>query len=82
MLKQFLFSGFLLFSLSTQAQIDQTDEWKKSLSTENKDTVAWVRGGVFSLGLNEGFLHNWAAGGEVTHGASLASTGGGGAAPA
>lgn len=65
MLKQLLLSGILLCSLNAQAQIDQTDEWKKSLSTENKDTVAWVKGGVFSVGLNEGFLHNWAAGGEV-----------------
>ena len=65
MLKQLLLSGILLFGLNAQAQIDQTDEWKKSLSTENKDTVAWVKGGVFSVGLNEGFLHNWAAGGEV-----------------
>jgi hypothetical protein len=65
MLKQVLFSGILLCSITADAQVEKTEEWKKSLSTENKDTVAWIRGGVFSLGLNEGFLHNWAAGGEV-----------------
>src|ERR1044072_321658 len=47
------------------AQIDKTDDVKKALQTENKDTTAWVYSGVFDLGFNEGFLHNWAAGGEL-----------------
>ena len=65
-MKQFyvLLAGCLL-SLSANAQLEKTEDVKKSLATENKDTVAWVKGGVFNLGINEGFLHNWAAGGEV-----------------
>lgn len=35
------------------------------METTNKDTVAWVHGGVLNIGVNEGFLHNWAAGGEL-----------------
>jgi len=50
---------------ASQGQIKKVDDIKKSLQTTNKDTVAWVYGGVFNLGMNEGFLHNWAAGGEV-----------------
>jgi len=65
MIKHTLLTIACLVGLSAQAQVEKTDEWKKQLSTENKDTVAWIRGGVFSVGLNEGFLHNWAAGGEV-----------------
>jgi hypothetical protein len=38
------------------AQLVKTDEVKKQLQTENS---------VFNLGFNQGFLHNWAAGGEV-----------------
>ncbi len=38
---------------------------QKSLETTNKDTIAWVHGGIFNIGANEGFLHNWAAGGEL-----------------
>ena len=37
----------------------------KSLQTTNKDTIAWLHGGIFNLGANEGFLHNWASGGEL-----------------
>lgn len=47
------------------AQLSETDKLKTSLSTENKDTVAWIYGGTANLGLNQGFLHNWAAGGEL-----------------
>jgi Protein of unknown function (DUF3078) len=60
-----------LFSTST-AQVVKTDDVKKSLETTNKDTIAWTHGGVISMGLNEGFLHNWAAGGEL---ASLTANG-------
>lgn len=38
---------------------------KKLLTTTNKDTVAWAHGGILNFGINEGFLHNWSAGGEV-----------------
>ena len=50
---------------TAQAQLNKADEVKKSLATTNKDTVAWVYGGFVTLGMNEGFLHNWAAGGEL-----------------
>lgn len=63
---------FLLFifmlsgsAVTTIAQIDKTDEVKKQLTTENKDTIAWVHGGVFNVGINQGLLHNWQAGGEL-----------------
>lgn len=50
---------------SVQAQIGNTEDYRKKLSYESKDTVAWVHNGLLQLGLNQGFLHNWAAGGEV-----------------
>ncbi len=73
-MKKILFAGVLgLFSFTAQGQINKkTDELKKALETENKDTVAWIHGGSVSIGINEGFLHNWAAGGEI---ASLAVNG-------
>lgn len=43
----------------------KVDNVKKELQTENKDTVAWVHGGTLNIGANEGFLHNWPAGGEI-----------------
>lgn len=61
-----------LCSYRAMAQLDQADAVKKSLETQNKDTTAWIHSGVFSLGINEGFLHNWAAGGEL---ASLTTNG-------
>lgn len=54
----------LAFS-DANAQLEKTDDVKKQLQTENKDTVAFIYGGVFNLGFNQGFLHNWAAGGEL-----------------
>lgn len=51
--------------VQASAQIKKIDDVKKSLQTTNKDTVAWAYGGVLDLGINEGFLHNWAAGGEL-----------------
>jgi hypothetical protein len=47
------------------AQVTKTDEIIKALHTTNKDTVAWMHGGSLNLGINEGFLHNWSAGGEL-----------------
>ena len=52
-------------ALFSNAQVVKTDDVKKSMETTNKDTVAWIHGGVFNVGANEGFLHNWAAGGEL-----------------
>jgi hypothetical protein len=47
------------------AQGKDVDDLKKSLELDNKDTVAWVHSGIFTFGANEGFLHNWAAGGDI-----------------
>jgi len=66
MKKKLLLCSFCLFSIhQSQAQINKIDDVKKSLETTNKDTIAWEHGGVLDLGINEGFLHNWAAGGEL-----------------
>ncbi|GAA4467897.1 DUF3078 domain-containing protein [Nemorincola caseinilytica] len=65
MKKQLLFLFCLISSAPIFAQINKVDDVKKSLQTENKDTVAWVHSGVASIGINGGFLHNWAAGGEL-----------------
>ena len=50
---------------STNAQLGKTEDVKKQLATENKDTVAFIYGGILNLGFNEGFIHNWPAGGEL-----------------
>src|SRR5207253_7981971 len=47
------------------SQLDNTDKLKKSFEIDNKDTSAWLHGGVINIGLNEGYLHNWPAGGEI-----------------
>ncbi len=61
-----LAAGVISVSFSQAfGQVSKVDDVKKALSTENKDTVCWVHGGALNIGLNEGFLHNWAAGGEI-----------------
>ena len=65
MIKKLLVAGLCFIATQANAQIKKVDEVKKSLETTNKDTTAWVYGGVFNIGMNEGFLHNWAAGGEI-----------------
>lgn len=65
MKKYFLAAALAVLSATVHAQIGETDNIKKSLSLENKDTIAWIHNGVFQAGLNEGILHNWSAGGEV-----------------
>lgn len=57
--------AFCSMATAASAQLSKADEIKKALATTNKDTVAWVYGGFITLGMNEGFLHNWAAGGEL-----------------
>lgn len=47
------------------AQLSSIDTFRKNLSYESKDTVAWLHSGLLQVGINQGFLHNWAAGGEV-----------------
>jgi hypothetical protein len=61
-------------SLATNAQIVTDADKIKPASTDyaNKDTTAWIYGGILNIGGNEGLLHNWGAGGEV---ASLAVNG-------
>ncbi len=58
-------AAYIALGHNTNAQVTKVDEIKKSLETSNKDTVAWTHSGVLSLGTNGGFLHNWAAGGEL-----------------
>ena len=57
--------SFSILSQVSFAQVEGTDDIKKKMTVEGKDTVAWVHGGVAAIGLNQAFLHNWAAGGEV-----------------
>ena len=54
-----------LGSTISHAQLKKADEIKTALATTNKDTTAWAYGGFINVGVNEGFLHNWAAGGEL-----------------
>jgi Protein of unknown function (DUF3078) len=54
-----------LFQSVSYSQLKKIDDVQKQLDVKNKDTVAWAYGYVFDLGFNEGFLHNWAAGGEI-----------------
>lgn len=51
-------------SASLFAQIS-TEIDKYRGETKNLDTVAWIHSGNLALGLNEGILHNWSAGGEL-----------------
>lgn len=55
----------LLFAGIANAQLTETDNVKKQLTVDGTDTVAWMRGGVLTIGINQGFLHNWPASGEV-----------------
>ncbi|MBS1688091.1 MAG: DUF3078 domain-containing protein [Bacteroidetes bacterium] len=61
----YIIAAALLLSINVMAQINKVDDVKKTLETQNKDTVAWLYSGILNFGANEGFLHNWAAGGEV-----------------
>lgn len=65
-MKQTLLAALLIACAhSASAQLSETEKVRKSLSVEGRDTVAWLHTGVVQLGLNQGFLHNWAAGGEI-----------------
>ncbi len=52
-------------SINSFAQVSKLDDITKSMETTNIDTIAWVHGGFLNIGANEGFLHNWSAGGEL-----------------
>lgn len=59
-----------LISLSTlnyvaNAQLKKVDELFSSKANENVDTVAWISNANLTLGINQGLLHNWSAGGEL-----------------
>lgn len=76
-MKKIVYATLLASGLWATAQgqqiISDADKVKPASSDyANKDTVAWLYGGVLNIGGNEGFLHNWAAGGEI---ASLAVNG-------
>jgi hypothetical protein len=72
-MKKILLPVIICFcGLLANAQIGKVDDMKKSMETSNKDTIAWTHGGVLAIGINEGFLHNWASGGEL---ASLTANG-------
>lgn len=64
--------GLSQISMAQFAIGQGVDTLKSALATENKDTVAWFRGGMVNVGFNQGYLHNWPAGGEL---ASLTVTG-------
>ncbi|MBE2290704.1 MAG: DUF3078 domain-containing protein [Chitinophagaceae bacterium] len=59
-----LLSG-ICASFGAFSQVEKVDDVRKQLQTTNLDTVAWIKTGVLSIGTNGGFLHNWAAGGEL-----------------
>lgn len=61
-----LTSVCLFGSIYAQDDINQFAELKeKNDKNSNIDTVASILSGNFSLGFNQGMLHNWAAGGEI-----------------
>lgn len=67
-MKKILLCSALAFTgLTARAQVGSYAEElaRKNAETKNVDTVAWVYNGVFNLGINQGLLHNWAAGGEL-----------------
>lgn len=64
-MKQVLLILLVVISIKATAQLDRTDTIRTKISSENKDTVAWVYNGTLNIGVNQGFLHNWVAGGEV-----------------
>ncbi len=67
MKKVLLSSAFCALATANYAQqLSNYDALsKKNAETQNIDTVGWVYNGNLVLGINQGFLHNWAAGGEL-----------------
>ena len=72
-LRQVLCGLFTIAALTANAQLDKTDQMKAGLTIDNIDTVAWVYNGTLNIGLNQGFLHNW-AGGKSSRYSLLASS--------
>jgi hypothetical protein len=66
MRKALLLSALLITGLYVKAQDLSYDELaKKYTETKNMDTIAWIYSGALTVGINQGILHNWAAGGEL-----------------
>ncbi|MCB0700990.1 MAG: DUF3078 domain-containing protein [Chitinophagales bacterium] len=64
-MKNALLITLMFVALSATAQLKRTDTLRTGITTKNNDTVAWVYNGNLNIGINQGFLHNWAAGGEI-----------------
>lgn len=64
-MKRIITIMLLAVSVSANAQLKRTDTVRTNLEMKNVDTVAWVHSGTLNIGVNQGFLHNWAAGGEI-----------------
>lgn len=62
-----LITLFLLLSWASFAQLEEMNSFLEGhlQKSKNLDTIAWVYNGEFHLGVNQGMLHNWNAGGEV-----------------
>lgn len=55
-----------LLNLNSNAQIlSDGEKAKPTLKILNTDTTYFNYGGILNIGGNQGFLHNWAAGGEL-----------------
>ena len=55
----------LAASMTSQAQLNKVDALFPGKSSENVDTVAWIKSATLTVGGNQGILHNWPAGGEL-----------------
>lgn len=65
-----IFSISFLMLMVTFVQAQQVKDFealinKKVIASKNVDTVAWTYDATFSMGFNQGFLHNWQSGGEL-----------------
>jgi hypothetical protein len=66
MIKALLLSALLITGFYAMAQdLSYSEMAKKYTETKNIDTVAWIYSGTLTMGINQGILHNWAAGGEL-----------------
>lgn len=67
-MRKILFTALLsLMTVASFAQLEEMNNFVKGHLDKNKnlDTIAWIYNGDFHLGVNQGMLHNWNAGGEV-----------------
>lgn len=67
MKKGLLIAAALIASLSSFAQLSKVDEiYAQRMDEQNIDTIAWIHNANLAVGGNQGLLHNWAAGGELS----------------